>query len=183
MVTEPLSTPNNLVSLGDLSDLNNDKGQQFLQFQLLPDTTVLLPLAQMAEVLSVPVMQIVPIPNLPEWVMGIYNWQGQIIWLVDLGRLIGLAPIYEQGTGNYTAIVIRQIGTSNELGLLVHRVEDIEWVNPDLIESPPASEIRPRLLPFLRGFLAGNNNQTNNQMVVLDSDSIFAAMPQQESEA
>jgi positive phototaxis protein PixI len=151
-----------------------DRGQQFLQFKLLPDTNVLLPLAQMVEVLSLPVMQVVAIPDLPEWIMGIYNWQGQILWLLDLGSLIGLPPIYGQTT-NYTVVVINESTTGMELGLLVQRVEDIEWVDPDLIESPPESETRVELLPFLRGFLF---NVREELMVVLDCDAIFAAMPQ-----
>jgi positive phototaxis protein PixI len=109
--------------------------------------------------------------------MGIYNWQGQILWLVDLGQLIGLSPIYEQATGNYTVVVTRQQGASTELGLLVYRVEDIEWVDPDSIESPPASETSTELLPFLRGFIF---NSRDDLMVVLDSAAIFAAMPQAE---
>lgn len=165
-----VSAPDNIANLNVLEE---DRGQQFLQFKLLPDTNVLLPLKQMVEVLSVPVGQIVPIPQLPEWIMGIYNWQGQILWLVDLGRLIGLSPVYEQAASNYNTIVIRCQG--KELGLLVNRVEDIEWVNPDSIESPPESEANPELLPFLRGFVFDVNDKL---LVVLDSDSIFAAMPQ-----
>jgi len=179
MMSNPLSTielaSQNIDTLSEEQD--EYKGQQFLQFTLLPNTNVLLSLEQMVEVLSVPIPQIVPIPQLPEWVMGIYNWQGQILWLVDLGRLIGLSPIYEKVTVNYSAIVIKQKGKPNNLGLLVHRVEDIEWVNPDLIESPPASEVSTELLPFLRGFLPSSND---NIMVILDSESIFAAMPQSE---
>jgi len=154
-------------------DIEPDRGQQFLQFKLLPDTNVLLPLAQMVEILRIPVGQIVPIPQMPKWVMGIYNWQGQVLWLVDLGQLIGLSPIYTQATGDYTAVVIR--GGSMELGLLVHQVEDIEWVNPDLIESPPASETSTELLPFLRGLML---NSRDDLLIVLDSAAIFAAMPQ-----
>jgi positive phototaxis protein PixI len=167
MVSAPLN------DLANLNALEENRGEQFLQFKLLPDMNVLLPLRQMVEVLSVPMGQIVPIPQLPEWIMGIYNWQGQILWLVDLGRLIGLSPVYEQATANYNTIVIRHQG--KELGLLVNRVEDIEWVNPDSIESPPESETRVELLPFLRGFLFDINDEL---MVFLNSDSIFAAMPQ-----
>jgi positive phototaxis protein PixI len=152
-------------------------GQQFLHFKLLPDTDLLLPVQQMVEVLNIPVLEIVPIPDLPAWVLGVHNWRGEILWLVDLGQLIGLAPIYQQGTGRYTAIVISQ-GAKEQgdrtLGLLVHRVEDIEWCNPDLIESPPQSAVSTALAPFLRGYLV---QPTGEIMVVLDGNSIFEAMP------
>jgi len=59
-------------------------GQQFLRFHLVPDTTALLPVRQMSEVLTVPIAQVVPIPHTPAWVMGVYNWRGEILWLVDL---------------------------------------------------------------------------------------------------
>lgn len=169
MVQEVLTRPQDFTN-----EPEGDRGQQFLQFKLLPDTNALLPLVQMVEVLSIPVTQVVAIPDLPEWIMGIYNWQGQILWLLDLGKLIGLPPIYGQAT-NYTVVVTKESTTGLELGLLVARVEDIEWVDPDLIESPPESETRAELLPFLRGFLFNNRDEL---MVVLDCDAIFAAMPQ-----
>ena len=82
--------------------------QQFLRFHLMPDTTALLPVHQMTEVVTMAINEVVPIPHLPAWVMGVYNWRGEILWLVDLGHLIGLPPIHQQATGRstYTAIVI-----------------------------------------------------------------------------
>jgi positive phototaxis protein PixI len=176
MAQQLLTNSKDALSKDSLLIEENDRKQQFLQFKLLPDTNVLLPLAQMVEVLSIPLTQVVAIPELPEWIMGIYNWQGQILWLLDLGRLIGLPPIYGQAT-NYTVVAVKESSTGMELGLLVHRVEDIEWVDPDLIESPPETETRVELLPFLQGFLF---NIRDELMVVLSCDAIFAAMPQSE---
>ncbi|MEW6496269.1 MAG: chemotaxis protein CheW, partial [Cyanobacteriota bacterium] len=47
--------------------------QQFLRFHLVPDTTALLPMEQLIEVLTIPTGQIVPIFQMPPWVMGVYN--------------------------------------------------------------------------------------------------------------
>lgn len=52
-------------------------GQQFLRFHLVPDTTAMLPVQQMTEVLTMGVSEIVPIPQMPGWVMGVYNWRGK----------------------------------------------------------------------------------------------------------
>jgi len=162
-------------------------GQQFLRFRLLPDTNVILPILQMVEVLNIPILEIVPIPDLPAWVLGVHNWRGEILWLVDLGQLIGLAPIYEQAATSYTTVVINQdlagstgskLRSDRTLGLLVHRVEDIEWCDPDLIASPPQSAVSSDLAPFLRGYLLQPNGEI---MVVLDSGSIFEAMPRDNS--
>ena len=164
-------------------------GQQFLRFHLLPDTTAMLPVQQITEVLTISIAQVVPIPHMPAEVMGIYNWRGEILWLVDLGQLLGLAS-YQQlnSRSHYTTIVIHnshQVSgkqqTSNQktgkkmLGLLISRVEDMEWCNPDLIQSPPVSAVTPNLVPFLRGYWSKSNSEI---LVVLDGDSIIAGMPQ-----
>ena len=167
--------------------------QQFLRLHLPPDTTAMLPLSQIVEVLTVPTAQIVPIPHLPAWVMGVYNWRGEILWIVDLGHKIGQAPLYQQGTSrsSYTAVVIHSTQQAAEkqgdrnaskkvLGLLVNRVEDMEWCNPDNIQSPPASAVTPELVPYLRGYFPKPNGEI---LVVLDVDSIIAGMPQQKTEA
>lgn len=170
-------------------------GQQFLRFHLMPDTTALLPVHQMTEVLTMASSEIVPIPGMPAWVMGVHNWRGEILWMVDLGYLLGLTPLYQQATSRstYTAIVVRsaqqvpsrqQAGRQNTdgkmLGLLVSRVEDMEWCDPDLIQSPPEATVAPELVPFLRGYWLKPNGEI---LVVLDGNSIIARMPQPEGSA
>ena len=167
--------------------------QQFLRFHLIPDTTVLLAVHQMTEVLTIPVGEIVPIPQLPAWVMGVYNWRGEILWMVDLGHLVGLTPLYQQAISrsNYTAVVVhaeQQPGSrtgsqdtgGKKLGLVVNRLEDMEWCNPDLIQSPPQSSVSSELVKFLRGYWLKTNGDI---LVVLDANSIIAGMPQPESNA
>lgn len=164
-------------------------GQQFLRFHLLPETTALLPLHQMTEVLTIPVHQIVPIPHMPAWIMGVYNWRGEILWIVDLGHLLGLSPLYQQtlNRSTYTAIVIhsaQQVGGKQRvssqitgrkmLGLVVAQVEDMEWCAPNVIQSPLQSDVTPELVPFLRGYWMKSNGE---MPIVLDGGSILAGMP------
>ncbi len=164
-------------------------GQQFLRFHLVPDTTAMLPVQQMTEVLTMGVSEIVPIPQMPGWVMGVYNWRGEILWMVDLGHLVGLTPLYQHATSRstYTTIVInaaqplpgrQRAGSQNtgvkKLGLVVNRLEDMEWCNPDSIQSTPQS-VSSELAPFLRGYWLKSNGEI---LLVLDGNSIIAGMPQ-----
>jgi positive phototaxis protein PixI len=160
--------------------------EQFLRFFLEPKTRLMLPIEQITEVLKIGVGQIVPIPQMPPWVMGVYNWRGNILWMVDLGHLLGFNSWYQQGvnTSNYTAIVIapdkadRSQVVGNELlslGAIVTRVEDIEWCNTDLIQSPPASSVTPALAPFLRGYWLDRHDE---MILVINGKAIIAAMPQ-----
>ncbi|MGF1539398.1 MAG: chemotaxis protein CheW [Pleurocapsa sp.] len=160
--------------------------EQFLRFFLEPQTRLMLPIEQITAVLNIGVGQIVPIPQMPSWVMGVYNWRGNILWMVDLGHLIGFNSWYEQGinTSNYTAIVITPDKTDGSqvmgdellsLGAIVTRVEDLEWCNTELIQSPPTSSVTQALAPFLRGYWLDCHEE---MILVLDGKAIVTAMPQ-----
>ena len=159
--------------------------QQFLRFLLQPDTKVMLPVFQVTEVLKIPYGQIVPIPHMPSWVMGVYNWRGEILWMADLGQLVGLTPWYHQSgsVSTHKALVIHSGWVTNSkntksrgemLGLVVSDIEDIEWCHPDEIHSPPASAVTPELAPFLRGYWLKSNGE---MLVTIDGEAIMAAMP------
>ena len=167
------------------SDPSTTANQQFLRLQLVSDMTALLPVEQLTEVLTIPTSQVIPIPHMPTWVMGVYNWRGEILWMVDLGNLCGLTPWYRQTTNRrsaHKAVVLRQsdhlIGSNTAkvqmLGLVVNEVEDIEWCDPTLIQSPLASTVTPELAPFLRGYWWKSDG---DMLVFLDESAIFEAMP------
>ncbi|MGK7949457.1 MAG: chemotaxis protein CheW [Xenococcaceae cyanobacterium] len=158
--------------------------EQFLRFSLEPDTKLMLPIEQITEVLKIAVGNIVPIPEMPSWIVGVYNWRGEILWMADLGHLIGLNSWYETGINatTYNALVLSQNNHHNaqakttkkiSLGLIITQVEDIEWCNPDVIQSPPASAVNAELVPFLRGYWLKPNGDT---IWTLDGNAIFAAM-------
>ncbi|NET57086.1 MAG: chemotaxis protein CheW [Symploca sp. SIO2E6] len=158
--------------------------EEFLRFYLEPDTTTILPLQQLTEVLTISRSEIVPIPHMSPWVMGVYNWRGDILWIVDLGHLVGLTPWYQQASNvsAHKAIVLKASGNTTTstnaktkmLGLVINRVEDIELCNPDLIQSPPSSTVTPELVPFLSGYWLKPDGE---MLVVLDGEAIMAAMP------
>lgn len=184
MISEFLSKG---ISLGSATaEAGAKEQQQYLRFHLAPDLNAALPVEQMTEVFTVSTTKVVPIPHMPAWVIGVYNWRGEILWLVDLGYLLGGTPLYQQASSRslYTAIIInsqqpgtRQGGSTagkKTLGLAVNRVEDMEWFNSDLIQSPPESAVNAALVPFLRGYWLKNNGEI---VVVLDGNSIIAGMP------
>lgn len=173
-------SPSNLATT-TLDSQNLDQLEQFLRFHLVPDTTLLLPVAQLTEVITIPVGQIVPIPQMPPWVMGVYNWRGEILWIMDLGALLGLTPWHQQPqvTPIYRTIVLHSGIASRKaqrqhLGAVVSTVDDIEWCNPDEIQSPHGAVVSSSLATFLRGYWLPPRQE---MLVVLDAEAIFAAMP------
>jgi positive phototaxis protein PixI len=158
--------------------------EQFLRIHILPEMTALLPIEQVAEVLTVPLGGIVPIPHTSPWVMGVYNWRGEVLWMVDLGHLCGLTPWYEQETDSsvYEVVVLQvtvQSSTetqskSQTLGLVVDRVEDIEWCDWQAIQCPLNFTINSTLTQILRGYWWKSNDA---MLAVLDGSAIFQAIP------
>ncbi|WP_313949238.1 chemotaxis protein CheW [Leptolyngbya sp. FACHB-261] len=171
---------------------SSEAEEQFLRFQLLPDTTALLPVHQTTEVLAVTSSQVIPIPHMPAYILGIYNWRGEILWMLDLGHLLGLAPKHQRLSTSldYPVLVIHdsrrargrkrtsgQATGEKLLGLVVDQVEDMEWLNPELIQSPPVSAVTPELAPFLSGYFVQPNGEF---LMALDGDSIIARMTKPE---
>ena len=181
-MSNSLSVPNSLLPVTN-STVSREK-EPFLRFYLEPDTTALLPLLQLAEVFNIPISQIVPIAHMQPWIRGVYNWRGEILWIADLGHLVGLTPSYQQhhSTLTYTTVVLQSLSTNTTsttgknqlLGVIVNRLEDIEWCNLDQIQSPPSSTVLQGLLPFLRGYWWKSDDDV---LAVLDGAAIMAAMP------
>lgn len=176
------SVPNSLLSLPNSS--SSSEREPFLRFHLEPDTTALLPLPQLAEVFNIHISQIVPIAHMPSWIRGVYNWRGEILWIADLGHLVGLTPSYQQrrSTLMYTTVVLHSLSNSATsttvkpqlLGVIVNRLEDIEWCDLEQIYSPPSSTVHQDFLPFLRGYWWKSDE---DRFAVFDGEAIMAAMP------
>lgn len=174
-----------ILSLSNKKKIQESQKQQFLRFVLLPDTNLMISLPEIAAVLKIPFGQIIPIPEMPSWVIGVYNWRGEIVWMIDLGQLLGFTPWYQQSVvaSNHKAVVIhpstqdRKSRTSGDLvGLIVSDVNDIELCNVNELHSPPASAVTPDLAPFLRGYWVKENGDI---IVTIDGDAVFAAMPKE----
>jgi positive phototaxis protein PixI len=123
-----------------------------MAFRLSQDTQAMVDVDYLAEVLAVPIAQVVPIPDMAAWVLGVYNWRGEILWVIDLGQLVGLPPIYQQATtvAEYS-VLITQVGASH-LGLAVSELQDMHWCDPSELASAPGISVTADLAPVLRGY-------------------------------
>ena len=153
--------------------------EQFLRLHLVPETQVLLPIQQVAEVLTIPIGQIVPVPHMPPCVMGVHNWRGEVLWMVDLGHLGGLTPYYQQAIRiTHTAVVLQGYGKAatqkrQTLGLVVDRVEDVEWCDPKVIQPLPSSTLTSELAPLVRGYWWKSDD---TMLAILEAEAIIATI-------
>lgn len=158
---------------------------RFLRFSFSRDETALLPLMNIRQVMNVPSQNILPVPAMPDSVVGIYNFRGEMLWLVDLGLQIGQGvttkgdrltaqPSFQPASqfsgssrqlSGRMAIVIQAQGQS--LGLLVPDVMDIESHHPKQLQPPAIDLFPPGLLPFMQGYLVRSSSP------VLDASALI----------
>lgn len=184
----PAQPPENALLPQGLADTAED---QFLQVTVNGDLPLLLPGVNLVEIMKLTIGQVVPMFEMAPWVMGIYNWRGDMLWIADLGHFLGFAPWYQQAeaTTRHTVVVIKPPYDSDRpaheqpptLGLVVSAVEAMVTYPANamqpLIDEPGAiaSPIEPGLLPFLQGCYPGSPSQPQ---LVLDGTAVLAAMAQ-----
>lgn len=116
-----------------------DQAQQYVGLRLSSALTILLPNTCVTEVISLSIEQIVGLPAIPPCVMGLTNWRGEALWLVDLGSSLGQAPLYSQAPqasceGQVDALVVQY--QQHSVGLVVERVTQIYQLIPQALQSP-----------------------------------------------
>jgi len=153
---------------------------QHLRFRLYPDLQAMLPISQITEVLKLQLTQITPIPQMPAWVMGVYNWRGEILWTIDLGRFLGFDSWYQHQHDRalQTAIVLtpyrEQSDSGIHIGLVVAAVEDIEFCDLAAIQAEVDSQTNSRLSSFLQGYWLPPGREI---ILALDGLAVAKAMP------
>jgi positive phototaxis protein PixI len=129
-----------------------DSAQQFLSFSLPPTIQAMLPTQRLTEILNLPIQQIIPVPEMPAYVMGVCNWRGEVLWLVDLAALLGADPLHNQSLrqSNYSAVIIHHQGRT--VGLVVGQVQQMLWCPTDKIQTLASNPLPPELAPCLSGY-------------------------------
>ena len=113
---------------------------KYLTFRLRSETYG-VPVLKIREILRM--MEVTPVPQLPEYIRGVVNLRGKIIPVVDLRRRFRLPdPVEER-----TCIVVVQVelgaGEKSEprsvaMGMVVDAVDEVVTVEAGGVEPPPA---------------------------------------------
>jgi len=144
--------------------------EKFLRFQLGVEGIALLPLHSIKQVMQVSVAEMLPVPQMPNCVLGIYNWRGEMLWMVDVGQLMGFPPLAAATVDNVMAIAI--VVDDQALGLVVQQINDIEWHDLQQLHIPSLGLFSPEILPYLQGYLIAENKEV---LMVLNGGAIAQA--------
>lgn len=149
-----------------------EDGEKFLRFQLGTEAIALLPLSIITQVMQVSVPEILPVPQMPGCVLGIYNWRGEMLWLIDLGQLVGFPPLLGPDIYLETVMAIAIQANDQSLGLIVPQINDIESHNPQHLHPPAVGLFPPEILSYLQGYLIGANKEV---LMVLNAEALVEA--------
>ena len=149
-----------------------DTKQKFLSFNLGTRDTAVISLQHITEVVQVSLGEICGVPQMPNCVLGIYSWRGEMLWLVDLEEMLGYPPLLQGSNflSRMMAIVLESEG--KYLGLLVRQLIDIEWLDTEQIKLPSAELFYPAMTPFLQGYFI---NISEQMIFSLDALAIIQA--------
>ena len=133
----------------------------------------MLPTAQISEILTLDLAQIVPMFDLPEAVMGVCNRRGNILWLVDLACLLDLEPLYCQSDRQQCSVIVIQrqqfcIGAAvAQLGqLIVCRPTQIQPFSTQGSAQDPPSKLARCLQSLYR-------NLDGTRRLILDGEKVL----------
>jgi len=158
--------------LGAMTDLATaeptDQGEgeeQYIIFSLA-ESEYAVPAANVREIGEPP--NVTPVPNVPDWVLGVANLRGDILSLVDLRLFLGMERIdYDEDT-RMMVVHTQQDASSVTTGLMVDLVSDIRYLSVDRIGAP-AAPIEDQVAPYLRGVY----EHDGRLLVVLNLDQLL----------
>lgn len=122
---------NNLQLLEE-KKLQQQQGERYLQFSLKPEINGLVSLKDLQGTINVSLTDILPIPQVAEFWLGIVNWQGEAVWILDLAQLLGAPNWYRQQPVITSGMVMLIKITHQTIGLLVEKITGIKNYDPQL---------------------------------------------------
>ena len=180
-----LSTSSNSLALKfnpqDNSQKNSRAVRKFLRFYLgageRPNASMtssdlaLLEAEIVTEVITISPKEILPVPQMPYCVLGVYSWRSEMLWVVDVENLLGYPPsLSEDADENQTILVMVVQVNGQSMGLVVSRIDSIVEQNLDRFKSSSSEIFSEDIMPFLYGYFTDENN---NIIMLIDAEEIF----------
>lgn len=149
--------------------------KQYLELQVGRDSTLLLPTANVQEVLTVDASSVVPIPNMPSCMLGILNRHSRVYWVVNLAELLGLRSV-DMGIHTYNVAIAS--ADNIPIALVVYQVMGLIDIDRDRQSSKIGHMPKP-LQPYLQGCTTHNNRELAvlNVKAILQSPALTDSAP------
>ena len=144
--------------------LGEVRGRQYIRFTL-GDTLLGIPLSSGLEIGHLP--DITPLPNLPDWVLGISNIRGEIVSIVDLKGFFGWPSRGPERGSRFIVMHNKDI----KVGIMVDGIRGIlslDRINADIQDSP---FLRGETSSYVLGFVVSEEQA----LYILDTDKLLSS--------
>lgn len=147
--------------------------ENFLSFAIAPDLKAMLPTQQLAEVINIAPHEIIPIPQMSSAVAGVFPWQGEVLWAVDLGYWMGFKPLLTSNAAPSNCSLLKVKIRGKYLGLLIYKVGKIICCETQHIQTDPENLPRSLLDGRIRNCIKGAWIDSHGErLLILDAASI-----------
>jgi positive phototaxis protein PixI len=172
--TQTLISTASLTSLASLLSppAETEPMQKFLRFRLDQTQSMLLAVESIAAVQTIAIADILPVPQMNACILGMSNWRGESLWLVDLAQQLGVQTRLNrlQRLTTLSAIVVHLNG--NALGLVIPEIYEIEEYNPKTLLEPSADLQTSSIFPFIKGYFKHDRSLVLDGLAVLQDPSL-----------
>jgi len=126
-----------------------------------------MPLSQVLEISRVP--KLMPLPHVPDWLLGVTNLRGDIISVIDLHSFLGLSQETRHESGRMC--VVRADRQELVTGLMVDRVDGLALLKSDKINSTTS-----RLEGNIAQHMHGITEHEGQLLRILNLDSLLLSL-------
>jgi twitching motility protein PilI len=168
MVNLDLSSVTEQVQVAqEFQQLEIREGELHLRFYVTPGQELALPAVAIREVISTPLDRITPIPNASPLLLGTLNLRGRVIWVADLGQLLGEPTALNTDRSEISVIAVED--QEMLLGLAVDHIVNMEWLDVEKLQQ--LNQASDTMAPFIRGEWVLNEH-THQYLRLLDQKAI-----------
>ena len=146
-------------SLIQFQDSPLSSGERFLEFPLNSKVNSLLSLSNLQGTIKVTVREILPVPNVAEYWLGIINWRGEAIWILDLAGFLGDTHWCRQQSISPQGMAILVQVKNQAIGLLVRQVNTIESYRREELLPMIESMIPQQQQQFFQGYFLNSEGE------------------------
>jgi purine-binding chemotaxis protein CheW len=127
---------------------------------LLSGEEYVVAVEQVNEVLKM--WSLTPVPNAPEYILGVSSLRGMMLTIIDLGKRLGLGPAVMNEKSRVVVVTV----DDERVGFIVDRVTGVVKLSPDLVRAVP--ETVEHGIEFLRGIA----RKDERLFILLDLDKV-----------
>ena len=127
----------------DIKHIENPEGELHLRFCLASGEACAFPAMGIAEVMYPTPDQIAPIPNASPLLLGTINLRGRVIWVADLGQLLGDSGVLKTDRATIPVIAIED--QEQIIGLAIDSIGEMDWLDVEqlTVQQPTSDSMAP----------------------------------------